>query len=236
MRRIILAATGLAALLVSFDAEAKCALPGVRFEPPSGMLPSAPVLRLFLPGYWAPASPTVTAIDAAGKKLNAVMTSESTVDAFATYRVAFAGAAKGPLHVRFVDKQGTAHDSTYTIDPAWKTPAVATPKVTVSSVQSSWTCSHQSTRNLTFPSIAPAYRVMFSPAQFAKTTASIVLPADVKSLWGSTTPTTTADLAIGYVNCMGGTHAWTKREWVRVYALYADGTESDVTSMWLDPP
>lgn len=52
-------------------------MPGVHFEPPSGSVPSAPTLYLFVPSYWAPPSPAVTAVDASGKKVVAKLAAMS---------------------------------------------------------------------------------------------------------------------------------------------------------------
>lgn len=227
----------LAVLVSTSDAEAKCMMPGVRFEPSEGSVPSAPVLRLFLPPYWAPASPTVTAVDASGKKLVAALVMESTSDAFATYRVGLPTASNGKLHVRFVDKTGGDHDAEYTVNSAWKAPAIGSPKIAITRTQSSWTCSHQLTRNLVFANVASAYRVTFTVMKNGKDNGSVVLPANTSSLFGAYPTGGNANLSLGYVNCMGSTHDWSTGVFARVEALLPDGSATTIArDVWVDPP
>jgi hypothetical protein len=227
----------LAIFTATSDAEAKCAMPGVRFEPPEGAVPTSPVLRLFVPPYWAPASPTVTATDATGKKLAATLVMESKSEAFATYRLGLSAAANGTLRVRFVDKTGGDHDAEYTVNSAWKAPAIPSPKIAVTRTQSSWTCSHQLTRNLVFANVAPAYRVTFTVMKNGKDNGSVVLPANTSSMFGAYPTGGNANLSLGYVNCMGSTYGWSTGVFARVEALLPDGSETMIArDVWLDPP
>lgn len=224
-----------AVVLIASDAEAKCMMPGVQFEPSTGDVPSTPVLRLFLPKYWAPASPVVTAVDASGKKLTGTLSLESSADAFASYHVALPKAANGKLQVHFVDKNGTDHGATYNVDAAWKKPSIVAPTMTVTRTQSSWTCSHQLTRNIVFPSVASAYRVTFTAMKNGKDTGSVVLPENPRVLFGSSSAD--ASLELGHVNCMGQTYAWAGGRLARVEALLPDGSAVTLArDLWLDPP
>lgn len=240
MRFPTLAAGVLVVMSSSSDAEAKCAMPGVRFEPPDGSLPASAVVRLFVPPYQQASGPlSVYGIDAAGKTIAPTVVAESTSDAFTSYRLAFTGLKKGALTVRFTGKYGGARDATYTIDPTWSRPAFATPKLTLTRVHTSWTCSHQLTRNVTFPSVAPAYRLTFAATKpaLAGSKTSIVLPADVRNLFGAYSSSGAADLALGHVNCMGSTYEWNGGQWARITALFPDGSEAEVSpGVWIDPP
>ena len=239
MRWLLLATSVFGASLAASDAHAKCAAPGPKFEPESGSVPTAPVLRLFASTWASPGTPTVTAIDAKGKKLSPVITTESTADAFTSYRLAFPAAAKGKLQVHYVGANGWTRDAEYTVDPSWKAPGFVAPKVTLYRVQSSWTCSHQLTRNIQFPNVAPAYRLTFATtvAGLAKSTTTLVLPADVKTMFVAYPSTVNADLALGHVNCMGSTYSWNGGTFAKIVALFPDGSESEVSpGIWLDPP
>lgn len=240
MRFRTLAAVALAVVFSSSDVEAKCAMPGVRFEPPDGSLPPSAVVRLFVPPYHQTSGPLgVYGIDATGKTIAPTVSSESTSDAFTSYRLAFTGLKKGALTVRFTGKYGASRDATYTIDPGWSRPAFTAPKVTLTRVQTSWTCSHQLTRNVTFPSLAPAYRLTFAATKpaLAGSKTSIVLPADVRNLFGGYSSPGAADLALGHVNCMGSTYEWKSGQWARITALFPDGSEVEVSpGVWIDPP
>lgn len=239
MRFRTFAAVALVVVSSSSDAEAKCAMPGVRFEPPDGTLPSSPVVRLFVPPHQIGGPLGVHGIDAAGNTVAPTVVSESTSDAFTSYRLSFNALKKGAFTVRFTGKYGGPRDATYTIDPKWVRPAFAAPKLTLTRVQTSWTCSHQLTRNVTFPSVAPAYRLTFAPTKpaLAASKSSLVLPADVRTLFGAYSPTGASDLALGNVNCMGTTYEWKGGQWVRITALFPDGSEGEVTpGIFIDPP
>lgn len=238
--RTFLIATAAMVSLVPVDASGKCMSLVSRFEPASGaVVPSAPVLRLFVPAHRVAGLPVVTATDAAGRAVKVVVTSESATDAFNSYRVSFGSLAKGDLMVRFVDKYDISNYVAYTVDPAWAAPKAVPPKVKVTRTETSWTCSHQLTRNLEFSSVAPAYRVSFAAnkAALASPVSSIVLPANVQPVWNSSEPVKKASIEIGHVDCMGYTHKWSGGMWVRVTALRPDGSETDVVSaLWLEPP
>ncbi len=239
MRFRTVAAVVLVVASSATDAEAKCAMPGVRFEPPDGTLPSSAVVRLFVPPHQLGGPLGVYGIDAAGKNVAPTVLAESTSDAFTSFRLSFTGLKKGSFTVRFTGKTSGARDATYVIDPGWSRPAFASPKLTLTRVHTSWTCSHQLTRNVRFPSVAPAYRLTFAANKsgLASSKTSLVLPADVRTLFGPNAATASADLALGHVNCMGSTYEWNGAQWVRITALFADGTEAEVTpAVFLDPP
>ena len=238
MRTLSLAAAALVVVCSASDAEAKCAAPGAHFEPASGAVPVSAVVRMFVPPHQLNGPPAVTALDAAGKPVATTIATESTSDAFNSYRIAFA-AKSGTVTLRFAGKYGAPHEATYAIDPTYAAPKFTPPKLTLTRVQTSWTCSHQLTRNITFPSVAPAYRLTFAnnKAALAGSKDSVVLPAETRTLFGYYASSAGADLALGHVNCMGTTYTWKSGQWARITALFPDGSEAEVTpAVWLDPP
>jgi hypothetical protein len=223
-----------AVLVASSDADAKCMMPSIHFEPASGTLPTSPVLRLFVPKHHAPASPAVTALDAAGKKLSATLALESTSDAYSSYRVTIAAAKAGKLRVSFLDNNGTAHHRDYVVDPKWNKPTIAPIATTVTWTSTSWKCSHQRTRNIVFKSVADAYRVTLTSGKITET---VVLPANVSEMFAAYPTGGNATLLLGHVSCMGHTYEWAGGRYARVEALLPDGSSTTIANgIWLDPP
>jgi hypothetical protein len=219
-----------AVLVASSDADAKCMMPSVHFEPASGTLPTSPVLWLFVPRYGAPPVARVSATDAAGKKHAASLAIESTSDAFTSYRVTLPKLPAGKLHVSFLDGNGGSRDADYVVDHAWKAPAIPSPKMTITRTSTWWTCSHQLTRNVVFPTVSPAYRITLGKDV-------VVLPANTSDMFAAYPTGGNANLALGHVNCMGSTYDWKGGRSAKVEALLPDGSATVIaTSLWLDPP
>ena len=215
-------------------------------------VPEQPVTALRVIGVdlrSGPRYPTGLAVlDGAGRPLKFTSTSIDGAPALVVRQLRVEATA-GEVVVELRDARSPETQplrARYTLGPA--TPRASGRPVEILGVEaeaSAWTCSYQSTRNLTPSVVAPAYRVEWaaSEADFrAGKRATLVLPSRMERFfhWGDQPFVSPAagQLELGHVNCTGKTFDWNGPIWVGVAALFEDGTEDPpaATPVRLEPP
>lgn len=237
MKRSIVTALALV-LLTPAAALAKCAMPGAFFAPEAGgTVPPNPTLFLFS-SKWRGESAELAVLDGAGKALKFASTIVTSTDALIVKRlVVEAPAGEVVLELRDKRSADTAPLRARYAVAAGKPLATGRPVelLGITEEASSWTCSYQSTRNLTPSVVAPAYRIEWASSEAdyrAGKRETLVLPYRMRRFfhWGDKPfefPPA-AQLELGHVNCTGRTFEWKGPIWLGVAALHEDGTE--------DPP
>jgi hypothetical protein len=209
--------------------------------PPDGSpLPPKPTLYVFVPGRWGrrpPETPPLTIVDGAGATVSFRVTRAGEVPAFSAYRVDVEARAGSRITVKLKYKAygEVTLIRSYSVTAAWERPARGATAVTkVEREKRDWTCSFQSSRNLTPSRFAPAYRIEWAltPADWrGGVRGQVVLPYSKGEFWRrdqSQVPQV-ALLELGHLDCIGFTFEWKgKPIYVGLAALYPDGSE--------DPP
>jgi len=237
--RGLLVAAVLGVALVPASAWGDCALPAAVVVPPDGAtLPPNPVLFVFVPDHFGirPSDTLpLTIVDRSRAKVSFRVTRFGAVPAFAAYRVDLSARAGtritvGLRHRLYPD---ITIARTYSVTDAWKRPPRGTTTVTkVAHASSKWTCSYQSSSNLTPSRLAPAYRVEWalSPEDWRRgARGKLVLPYASLEFWEEKKASQAALLELGHLDCLGFTFEWKgKPIYVGIAALHPDGSE--------DPP
>jgi hypothetical protein len=223
------------ASLSSGPASAKCMMPSPTLVPPSGKVPVAATLRLLVPELGAAKPPSLTA-RAGTKAMPLVVTRLDTgASDLAAYAVHLAATPGGPVVVELAGKYSST-TWTLDVDGAWKPPTVAKETPKIGRVATSWTCSHELSRALTFTGGVAGYRVITAAKQGdladPKKTKSVYLPSTPHAFFGGPlTSAPTVDLRLGYLNCFGDTYRFESAAvWAEIRALLPDGTEPLVTT------
>ncbi|MCC7381732.1 MAG: hypothetical protein IT384_07860 [Deltaproteobacteria bacterium] len=210
---------------------AKCRAPSPILTPaPGSELPPDPVLWFFArPQVKAP---PLRARDANGHAIAIEITDlkEESAPAFRVMRLRLrTGAqAEGKIVVEYVEPWSDEWKrAEYTIVNRPASPAAGVEILRQSERQYAWTCSYQSTVDLSVSIVAPSYRVEWSSTledYRAGLRRAVVLPGDLSRLFGGSSedPST---ISLGHVDCTGTTLEWKDPAiFVGVSALFSDGT------------
>lgn len=242
MRKLVLGLALMLAGALPEAARASCASPRPFFAPTDGsILPANPVVFLFVPGFLQGDEIEIELdVANAGRSTSSWSDVVSESPAFRTYRIEIAAPAGSELRVqasfRINELPLYAIESRYRV--ADVEPPDAGPAIPMKRPQyehSSWTCSYQSTWNLTPQVDAPAYRVEWAPtkdAYQARARETIVVPGRMNGFWRpypgrSEGP---ALVQLGHLDCMDHTMVWPGAHiWVGVWALLPDGSEIALT-------
>jgi len=226
----------LAASVVVEPASAKCMMPSSALVPASGKVPAGAKLRLLVPQYSRAAKPPVVTAKVGNKSIPALVVRLDTAPAaLDAYLVQLGVSAAGPLVVELQGASGGVVGTwNLEVDGGWKAPAVAKETPKVGHVVSSWTCSHERSRQLAFTGGADGYRIVLAAKKGdlsdPKKTQSVYLPSSPLAFFGSK-PVASADLRLGYMNCFGETYEFpTSTMWAEIRALLPDGSEPVVTA------
>lgn len=234
MRRLAPLLLFAATATVSGSAQAKCMMPSPALVPPSGKIPSGAKLRLLVPQFTSVKKPLTVTARLGNKSVPVVVTKLDTPPAeLDAYLVQLGVSAPGAPTLELPTQYGSTTWS-LDVDPGWKAPAIAKETPTVGHVVTSWTCSHERSRQLAFKGGVDGYRVLLGQKKedFAdpKKLQSVYLPSSPRAFFGAPIGSSTADLRLGFLNCFGETYTFTTTTMLaEVRALLPDGTEPVVT-------
>lgn len=238
MRSLPAALLFLSTIAVSAPAAAKCMSPSAVLIPSSGKVPVGAKLRLLLPAWAGKNKSPTLVVRAASKTIPVVTTRLDTAPGnLDAYLVQVGTSGAGPMTVELQGKSGAVDASwSLEVDAGWKAPVLAKVTPTLARISTSWTCSHELSRQLTFAGVAEGYRVVTAATKAdladPKKTTSVYLPSAPGAFFGrSLSPITTADLRLGFLNCFGETFQFsTTPVWGEIRALLPDGSEPVVSA------
>lgn len=253
LRRSVLPGALVALLtVVPAGAAAECASPMPVFSPPSGAaLPREATLYLFMAAPFAVGAVPEVEVrfdDHVGESVPVTLTGLPSPPAYSAFRLDFRPGREGAVRVELREGEGEPpRVATYQVLGQLSV-AVRSP-VTIVAVEEElhhWTCSWQSTRNLTASAEAPAYRVEWATSESeyrAGRRKTLVVPRRMEAFFrrhADAAPLPSQGrIELGHVDCHGHTFEWSDRPvWAGLVALNADGTESSAPDAptRIDPP